>query len=81
MVYPFKMPCLPHETALAACTLDINDNVFKIQGRDGVEPVFGEVTLRGHFCPIVGASPCPVYSSGAWRFGDAIASAAAALMV
>jgi hypothetical protein len=81
MVYPFRMPCLPHEAALPACTLDINDNVFKIQVRDGAEPVFGEVTLRGHFCPITGASPCPVYASGAWRFGDAIASAAAALMV
>jgi hypothetical protein len=29
-----------------------------------------------HFCPVVGANPCPVWSSGAFRFGNAIAAAA-----
>lgn len=38
----------------------------------------GENSVRGaiHFCPEVDAAPCPVYSSGALRFGSAIAAAA-----
>ena len=39
----------------------------------------GTTVVRGdgvHFCPIVEVSPCPVWSSGAVRFGFGIASAA-----
>ncbi len=39
----------------------------------------GTTVVRGdgvHFCPVVGVSPCPVWSSGAVRFGFGIASAA-----
>ena len=39
----------------------------------------GTTVVRGdgvHFCPIVDVAPCPVWSSGAVRFGLAIASAA-----
>lgn len=32
-----------------------------------------------HLCPVVGPAPCPVYSSGAFRFADAIADAVEAL--
>lgn len=28
-----------------------------------------------HLCPVIGPAPCPVYSSGAFRFADAIANA------
>ncbi len=40
----------------------------------------GTTVVRGdgvHFCPVVDVVPCPVWSSGAVRFGLAIASAAA----
>jgi len=40
----------------------------------------GTTVVRGdgvHFCPVVGVSPCPVWSSGAARFGMTIAAAAA----
>ena len=30
-----------------------------------------------HLCPVIGPAPCPVYSSGAFRFADAIANAIA----
>lgn len=30
-----------------------------------------------HLCPGLNVNPCPVYSSGAWRFANAIAIAAA----
>ena len=39
----------------------------------------GTTVVRGdgvHFCPVVGVNPCPVWSSGAVRFGLRIASAA-----
>ena len=39
----------------------------------------GTTVVRGdgvHFCPVVYVSPCPVWSSGAVRFGFGIASAA-----
>jgi hypothetical protein len=38
----------------------------------------GTVVIRGdgvHFCPVVDTHPCPVWSSGAFRFGSAIADA------
>ena len=38
----------------------------------------GTTVVRGdgvHFCPIVGENPCSVWSSGAFRFGAAIAAA------
>ena len=80
-VFPMRMPCLPSEQARPECLLDLTDNTNKIQVRDGLPPDAGDPTLRGHFCPIAHASPCPVYASGAFRFGDAIAAAAAARMV
>jgi hypothetical protein len=39
----------------------------------------GTTVVRGdgvHFCPVVDVVPCPVWSSGAVRFGLGIASAA-----
>ena len=39
----------------------------------------GTTVVRGdgvHFCPIVDVAPCPVWSSGAFRFGSGIAAAA-----
>jgi hypothetical protein len=39
----------------------------------------GTTVVRGdgvHFCPVVDAVPCPVWSSGAVRFGLGIAAAA-----
>lgn len=39
----------------------------------------GTTVVRGdgvHFCPVVNVHPCPVYSSGAFRFGASIATAA-----
>lgn len=79
-VFPLRMPCLPSEAGRPECVLDLTDNAFKIQVRDGLPPDAGDPTLRGHFCPIAHALPCPVYASGALRFGDAIAAAAAPLM-
>jgi hypothetical protein len=38
----------------------------------------GTTVVRGdgvHFCPLVGHNPCPIWSSGAFRFALAIASA------
>jgi len=38
----------------------------------------GKTVVRGdgaHFCPVAGKNPCPVYSSGAFRYGMAIAGA------
>jgi hypothetical protein len=78
-VFPFTMPCLPEERGRPECVLDPADGVYKIQVRDGATPVPGQPATRGHFCP-VSVSPCPVYSSGIVRFGNAIAYAAAALM-
>ncbi|MEX0663529.1 MAG: SGNH/GDSL hydrolase family protein [Acidimicrobiia bacterium] len=80
-VFPLRMPCLPHELTLPGCVMDLTDNTLKIQVRDGLPPDAGNPTSRGHFCPIAHASPCPVYASGAFRFGDAIAATASTLMV
>lgn len=79
-VFPLRMPCLSSELTQPGCVLDFTDNTYKIQVRDGLPPDAGSPTLRGHFCPVAHASPCPVYASGAFRFGDAIAAAAAPLM-
>jgi hypothetical protein len=41
--------------------------------------VDGTTVVRGdgvHFCPVVGVAPCPVWSSGAVRYGTTIAAAA-----
>jgi hypothetical protein len=42
--------------------------------------VDGRITVRSpdriHFCPTAGNAPCPVYSSGARRFGEAMAAGA-----
>jgi len=56
--YTATLPCLPGEGPAQGC-----------QG--------GRITVRSpdqvHFCPTVG-HPCPVWSSGAWRFGAAMAA-------
>lgn len=61
--YTDYLPCLPNET----CTGPVRSGVRTDQVRapDGV-----------HFCPvtITGKAPCPVWSSGAFRFGTAMAA-------
>ncbi|HEX6311272.1 MAG TPA: hypothetical protein VF152_06565 [Acidimicrobiia bacterium] len=56
--YTTRLPCLPGEGIAAGC-------------------VAGRITVRSpdrvHFCP-AGRDPCPVWSSGAWRFGAAMAA-------
>ncbi len=60
------LPCLPHETAVQGCV----DGRIVVRAPDG-----------GHFCPGVGPAvrgvvgPCPRWSSGAVRFGRAMADA------
>jgi hypothetical protein len=60
------LPCLPDEGSDAGC----------VDGRIPVRSVD-----KGHFCPALGAAPdgaipeCGVWSSGAWRYGQSIASA------
>lgn len=48
-------------------------NEFDIDCADGTSSVRGDGV---HFCPVAGAFPCPVYSSGALRFAMAISNAA-----
>ena len=62
IVFPGALPCLPGEVARPEC------RGGSIQVRDAG---------GGHFCPVAkpDEQPCPVYSSGIVRFGDAIASA------
>lgn len=59
------LPCLPDDVAAgeAGCAPD-GSGTAVVRG-DGV-----------HFCPVAGANPCPVWSSGAFRFGRAIGAAA-----
>jgi hypothetical protein len=72
-VFAFEMPCLPSDTANGVCGQDV-PNFARV--RDGTPNMPG-----GHFCTAVpGPDPCPDYSSGVFRFGGAIASAAIALM-
>ncbi len=56
--YTDTLPCLSWEGPAQGC-----------QG--------GQIVVRSpdrvHFCP-VGGAPCPVYSSGGWRFGTAMAA-------
>ncbi|MGH9032664.1 MAG: hypothetical protein ACRDZV_11105 [Acidimicrobiia bacterium] len=56
--YTDTLPCLPVEGPPQGCA-------------------GGRITVRSpdrvHFCPVVG-HPCPVWSSGAWRFGAAMAA-------
>ena len=60
------LPCLPGEDEAKGCV-------------DGQIPV--RAADHGHFCPTVaedlgGVVPqCPVWSSGAWRYGAAVAQA------
>jgi hypothetical protein len=55
------LPCRPGETAAMGCQA----GRIVVRSPDGT-----------HFCPTMtgGTSPCPVYSSGAWRFADAMAT-------
>jgi hypothetical protein len=56
--YTDTLPCLPGEGPAQGCS-------------------GGRITVRSpdrvHFCPTTG-DPCPVWSSGAWRFGAAMAA-------
>jgi hypothetical protein len=56
--YTDTLPCLPGEGPAQGCS-------------------GGRITVRSpdrvHFCPTAG-DPCPVWSSGAWRFGAAMAA-------
>jgi|SRR5688572_29152707 len=58
--YTDTLPCLPWEDASLGC-------------------VAGRIVVRNpdrvHFCPVAGfGNPCPVYNSGGWRFGNAMAA-------
>jgi hypothetical protein len=57
--FTMTLPCLPGETAAMGC-------------------VGGRITVRSpdrvHFCPVATSGACPVWSSGAWRFGAAMAA-------
>jgi hypothetical protein len=69
-VWRARMPCLPHETAAMGCT----NGSIAVRAPDKL-----------HFCPVGYPDAeswfhpgCSVYSSGAFRFGRAIVSAALA---
>ena len=63
--YTPTLPCLASETAADGCTA----GVIPIRAPDGT-----------HFCPTGFVTVCPEYSSGAYRFGTATASAIEALL-
>jgi hypothetical protein len=57
------LPCLPNEDASRGCV----GGAIAVRSPD-----------RAHFCPAAAPGPdgtCPVWSSGAWRYGQAIAVA------
>jgi hypothetical protein len=57
------LACLPNEDATRGCV----DGAIAVRSPD-----------RAHFCPAAAPGPdgtCPVWSSGAWRYGQAIAVA------
>ena len=58
-----RLPCLPNESAAQGCTAD---GTITVRSSDGT-----------HFCPIDtgGKTGCPVWSSGAYRFGVGLADA------
>jgi hypothetical protein len=61
--YVQTLPCLAHESCSGPVVDGVRSNV--VRSPDGV-----------HFCPIVsGTGRCPVYSSGAFRFADAMVKA------
>jgi hypothetical protein len=55
-----SLPCLPGETVAMGCTRT-SGGVIKVRSPDGV-----------HLCPVRTSTTCPVYSSGARRFGAAV---------
>jgi hypothetical protein len=60
------LPCLPHEHRNPQCV----DGRIVVRASDGL-----------HFCPVpvvAAVPPCPVYSSGEWRFARAVGAAARA---
>jgi hypothetical protein len=65
--YTDTLPCLPFEGPDRGCV----DGRIAVRAPDGV-----------HFCPAGGGGsvPCPVWSSGAFRFGTAMADAAQELL-
>jgi hypothetical protein len=58
-----RLPCLPDETAPQGCE---PDGTIAVRSVDGT-----------HFCPLDtgGKTACPIWSSGAHRFGIALADA------
>jgi hypothetical protein len=60
-----QLPCLPEEAGLTDCV----GGMIPVRAPDGI-----------HFCPTGYANPCPVYSSGAIRFGRATGSAILAVL-
>ena len=77
--YAKNLPYVSYVDAGASVELNgkysrsLSCNQFDIDCRNGETVVRGD---GAHFCPIAGKNPCPVYSSGAFRYGVAIATAA-----
>jgi hypothetical protein len=61
--YTDSLPCLPNEPCTGPVIHGVRTN--RVRAPDGV-----------HFCPVtvLGRAPCPVWSSGAFRFGAAMAA-------
>lgn len=61
--YAARMPCLPNETVDQGCG---PDGTIAVRSDDGT-----------HFCPLLtgGLTLCPIWSSGAYRYGLALAAA------
>ena len=61
--YTDALPCLPNEPCTGPVIHGVRAN--RVRAPDGV-----------HFCPVAvsGRAPCPVWSSGAFRFGAAMAA-------
>jgi hypothetical protein len=57
--YTATLPCRPGEGPAAGCA----GGLITVRSPD-----------RVHFCPVLTTGPCPVWSSGAWRFGAAMAA-------
>ena len=58
--WTYVLPCLSFETAAMGCN---SQGLIQVRSPD-----------FAHFCPVLGQSPCPVWSSGAWRYAAAISS-------
>jgi hypothetical protein len=65
--WTYVLPCLSFETAAMGCNAQ---GLIEVRS-----PNFA------HFCPVQGVEPCPVWSSGAWRYATAISSDVSSLLV